>query len=91
MVGLLQAILGLQADLPSVDERLADEPLAERELAFEERLDAKIDRDIKQLGQMKTMRAIGLGRRLAAVNDPPMQIDPPQKQVERNENINLLL
>lgn len=79
MVGLLQAILGLQADLPSVDERLGDEPLAEPELAFEERLDAKIDRDIKQLGQMKTMKAIGLGRRSAPVNNPPIQIDAPSK------------
>lgn len=76
MVGLLEAILQLQADLPPVDERLGDEPLAERELAFEERLDAKIDRDIKQLGQTKTMKAVGLGRRtIAAPDKPPKQIE----------------
>lgn len=73
MEGLLIAILNAQADLPSVDERLGDEALAERELAFEERLDAKIDRDIKQLGQMKTMKAIGLGKRTTATPGQPLK------------------
>ena len=76
MEGLLIAISKAQADLPSVEGALGDEPLAERELAFEERLDAKIDRDIKQLGQMKTMKAIGLGkRRTATPGEPPKQVE----------------
>jgi hypothetical protein len=33
------------------------------ELAREERIDAKIDKDIVALGRMKTMQAMGLGRR----------------------------
>lgn len=40
------------------------EPQAiEADLALEERLDAKIDRDVVALGRMKTMQSMGLGRR----------------------------
>jgi hypothetical protein len=39
---------------------LSDELFEDKERRFEERLDAKIDRDIKQLGQIKTMKAIGV-------------------------------
>jgi hypothetical protein len=44
------------------DEESSDENFAERELSFEERIDAKIAKDLKTLGQIKTMKAIGLGR-----------------------------
>ena len=78
IVGLLDAHLVTRSNTPSIGDVLSDEDLSERELAFEERLDAKIDKDIKQLGQMKTMKAIGLGnRRTAAANEPSKQIGPP--------------
>ena len=41
-----------------IDDELSGEVFADRELSFEERIDAKIDRDIKQLMQIKTMKAI---------------------------------
>jgi hypothetical protein len=59
------------------DEELSDENFAERELSFEERIDAKIAKDLKMLGQIKTMKAIGLGRSgPTGTRQPPKQIDP---------------
>ena len=39
--------------------------IADREQSVNERIDAKIDKDIKALGQIKTMKAIGIGQRRA--------------------------
>ena len=65
-------------DLPPLDEELSTEEFANREQDFEERIDAKIDRDIKQLGQIKTMKAIGIGRRPPAIDVGPLkQIEAP--------------
>ena len=77
ITNLLDAHHFLCSNTPSIGDVLSDEDLSERELAFEERLDAKIDRDIKQLGQMKTMKAIGLGKRTIAAPDKPL------KQIEK--------
>jgi hypothetical protein len=64
------------------DEDLSDEEFAEYEQKFEERVDAKIDKDIKQLGQIKTMKAIGIGRRSTPVTIEPLkQIQSPAIQV----------
>jgi hypothetical protein len=46
-----------------ITDPLCDPQAIEAELALEERLDAKIDRDIVALGRMKTMQSMGLGRR----------------------------
>jgi hypothetical protein len=35
---------------------------ADSEQAVNERIDAKIDKDIKALGQIKTMKAMGIGQ-----------------------------
>jgi len=53
-----------------------------KELALEERIDAKIDKDIVALGRMKTMQAMGLGRRHVVVDQPVQQIDSPPIQPE---------
>jgi hypothetical protein len=51
---------------------------ADREQAFEERIDAEIAKDIKQLGQIKTMKAMGLGKqRTPAPAEPLKQIESP--------------
>ncbi len=70
------------------DEGLYDEDFALREQQFEERVDAKIDRDVKQLGQIKTMKAIGIGRRSGPVTIGPLkQIQSlPIQVAESDEN-----
>jgi hypothetical protein len=55
------------------------------ELALEERIDAKIDKDIVALGRMKTMQAMELGRRRngQAIQDEAMKhVDAPSMQAE---------
>jgi len=74
-------------ELPPLDEELSTEEFANREQDFEERIDAKIDRDIKQLGQIKTMKAIGIGRRPPAVDVGPLkQIEAPSIQAVDETN-----
>jgi hypothetical protein len=68
-------------ELPPLDEELSTEEFANREQDFEERIDAKIDRDLKQLGQIKTMKAIGIGRRPPAIDVGSLkQIEAPSSQ-----------
>ncbi len=68
------------------EEHLSDGEAAKYEQEFEERVDGKIDRDIKQLGQIKTMKAIGIGRRSAPVTiEPVKQIQSPPIQVAECE------
>jgi hypothetical protein len=52
---------------------MSDETFADRELSIEDRIDAKIDRDIKQLGQIKTMKALGIGRSRSPARSEPVQ------------------
>jgi hypothetical protein len=49
----------------AVVNSFCDEDAITAELALEERIDAKIDKDIVALGRMKTMQSMGLGRRRA--------------------------
>jgi hypothetical protein len=80
LTDLLQARLEREWEERTITQEMSDELFADREQAFEERIDSKIDKDIKALGQIKTMKAIGIGRRRAPVGiDPPkVGIDPPQ-------------
>jgi hypothetical protein len=65
------------------------------ELALEERIDAKIDKDIMSLGRMKTMQSMGLGRRrngqaiegesMKQVDSPPMQAEGSTVKVDEGE------
>ncbi|MGA9896175.1 MAG: hypothetical protein WBQ55_28350, partial [Xanthobacteraceae bacterium] len=61
--------------------RAPDEAFLDRETRIEERIDAKIDSDIKGLGQTKAMKAIGIGKpRVATPTKPLEQIDSrPEK------------
>jgi hypothetical protein len=78
-----------------VDDRFCDEKAVVAELALQERIDAKIDKDIVSLGRMKTMQAMGLGRRRNGqtitdeppkqVGSPPIQADEKQDKVEKEE------
>lgn len=54
------------AGLPDVQEHYSRQSFADHELDLEERIDAKIAKDLKELGQIKTMKAIGLGKRRAS-------------------------
>jgi hypothetical protein len=55
--------------------------IAELQQAFEDRIDAKMDRDVRVLGQIKTMMAMGLGKprvpdkieELKLIESPPIQ------------------
>ena len=69
-----------------IDEAFSDEEFADREQSFEERNDAKIHRDLKQLGQIKTMKAIGIGkRRVPAPTEPLKEIESPLLQAAENQ------
>ena len=50
-----------------VQALFSDEKAIARDLALEERIDAKIDKDILSLGRMKTMQEMGLGDRFRAM------------------------
>ena len=52
------------------------------ELAIEERLDAKIDKDLAALGRMKTMQQMGLGRRHVVIDQTATPVDAPEAPVE---------
>jgi hypothetical protein len=52
------------------------------ELAVEERLDAKIDKDLAALGRMKTMQQMGLGRRHVVIDQTATPMDAPEAPVE---------
>jgi hypothetical protein len=45
-----------------LDDYLASEPLIDRELCIEERIDAKISKDVKDLCQMKAMKEMCISR-----------------------------
>ncbi len=65
---------------PSVEEEFSHEEFTLRQLEIDNALDAKIDRELKQLGQIKTMKAMGLGKRSFSVeSEPSRQIDAPAK------------
>jgi hypothetical protein len=75
-----------------LDEELSDELFADKEQRLEERIDAKIDKDIKQLGQIKTMKAIGLGKRSAPVPIVSLtQFESPGNQAAESEQHNAKL
>jgi hypothetical protein len=66
--------------------RFCDEKVIAEQLALEERLDAKIDRDIVSLGKIKTMQAMGLGRRQGGPvieHEPTKEIEAPPVQPEQ--------
>jgi hypothetical protein len=70
-----------KGDVQSIAEVMSHEVFANRELDLEERIDAKIDKDIVALGRMKTMKAMGIGkRRDADANELPKQIESPAIQ-----------
>jgi hypothetical protein len=68
-------------DRKPTSDILSDEAFLDRETRIEERIDAKIDSDIKGLGQTKAMKAIGIGKpRVATPTKPLEQIDSPAQR-----------
>src|SRR5262245_23199499 len=65
-----------------VINHFTDADVIAKELALEERIDAKIDRDIAALGRLKTMQSMGLGRRHVVVDQPMKQVGSPPIQPE---------
>jgi hypothetical protein len=64
-----------------VQKFFSSEALPNCELAFEERIDAKIAKDLKELGQMKTMKTIVLGKSPASVRGEKLKaVDSPSIQ-----------
>jgi hypothetical protein len=59
---------------------------AGQEVLLEERIDSMIDKSIKRLCQIKTMKKLGIGTRHASVtNEPLKQIDSPASQAAENK------
>jgi hypothetical protein len=71
-----------------VINHFTDPDVIAKELALEERIDAKIDRDIVALGRLKTMQSMGLGRRHVVVDQPMKQVGslPIQPESPRPES-----
>jgi hypothetical protein len=82
LIDLARARLDREREERTLDQEMSHEVFADREQAFEERIDSKIDRDIKALGQIKTMKAIGIGQRRAPITVEPLkQIESPPIQI----------
>ena len=72
-----------------ISDEMAARAFADKEQASDERIDAKIGRDLKQLGQIKTMKAIGLNRPRGVVTTEPLkQIESPIRKVEMEYGAN---
>jgi len=73
-----------------ISDEMAAGAFADKEQASDERIDAKIARDLKQLGQIKTMKAIGLNRPRGVVTTEPLkQIESsPIRKVEMEYGAN---
>jgi hypothetical protein len=70
-----------RSETTAIHDEASIEYFIDREQGVEERIDAKIDRDVKQLGQMQTMKAIGIGRgRMPAPEGPIIEIEAPSLQ-----------
>src|SRR5262249_61830471 len=71
-----------------VINHFTDPDVIAKELALEERIDAKILRDIVALGKMKTMQSMGLGRHHVVVDQPMKQVGslPIQPESPRPES-----
>src|SRR5262249_2618688 len=82
--GLLEKLFSVHGKYTreNVIDYFSDPDVITKELAFEERIDAKIDKDIVALGRIKTMKSMGLGRRHVVVDQPVQQIDSPPIQPE---------
>jgi len=65
-----------------VEKWFCDEKVILEHLAIEERLDAKIDKDITALGRMKTMQQMGLGRRQVVIDQTATPVNPPPAPAE---------
>ena len=70
----------VSAPSSEVEDEFSDEAFTLRQLEIDGVIDAKIERDLKQLGQIKTMKAMGIGKRCAAVTlDSTKQIEMHSK------------
>jgi hypothetical protein len=90
MEDLVDELVGLGYGRPKIGEQFCDAAFIEAELALDERLDAKIDKDIVALGRMKTMQAMGLGRRRngqAIEGEPMKQVDSPPMHEESTHEV----
>jgi hypothetical protein len=77
---LIDKRMGNPDESSSVEEEFSHEEFTLRQLDIDNALDAKIDRELKQLGQIKTMKAMGLAKRTFSVaSEPSRQIDAPAK------------
>ena len=73
---------------PNSDEMSAG-MFADQEQTSDERIDAKIARDIKTLGQIKTMKAIGIGKPRTPVGAEPLKlIESPSVQMPEGDQQN---
>jgi hypothetical protein len=80
--GIFESLFMIREGMKTFAYELAIDVFADAEQSFEERNDAKIARAIKDLGQIKTMKAIGIGKpRAPATPEPLKQIESPTIQM----------
>jgi hypothetical protein len=80
----LNRLIQVEVMTKPISDEMSAGLLADQEQTSDERLDAKIARDVKTLGQIKTMKAIGIGKsRALATVQPLKQIEaPPIQSIE---------
>ena len=79
---ILNSLIMIQDGTTTLSYEMAIDRFADNEQSVNERIDAKIDKDIKALGQIKTMKAMGIGQRRAPTTPEPMkQIELPTLQI----------
>jgi hypothetical protein len=69
---MLDSLIMTQDGTTTISYEIAIDRFADSEQSVIEKIDAKIDKDIKALGQIKTMKAIGIGQKRAPAIEPKM-------------------
>jgi hypothetical protein len=70
---ILNGFIMIQDRTTTFSYEMAIDLFADSEQSVNERIDAKIDKDIKALGQIKTMKAMGIGQRRAPTTTEPLK------------------
>ena len=71
----------VEAKTKLVSDEISAGEFVDQDLAFDERINAQMARDVKTLGQIKTMKTIGIGKPRTPVTVQPLkQIEAPSIQ-----------
>ncbi len=76
----------VEAKTKLVSDEISAGEFVDQDLAFDERINAQMARDVKSLGQIKTMKAIGIGKpRMPAATELKLIESPPVQMIEGDQ------